>query len=105
MTAWHGKLGAASWKQNAARFLAGRAGTLVAKGSYVTATVTTSGAGATFITGGTIGRVTASASGVGRIVIDPTNREPAWVLAWMLSHMSLPECKAPKMQCSRQSHN
>ena len=50
----------------------------MAKGSYGTATVTTSGAGATFITGGTIGRVTASASGVGRIVIDPTNREPAW---------------------------
>jgi hypothetical protein len=47
----------------------------VAKGSYGTVTVTTNGAGSTFVTGGTIGRVTASASGVGRIVIDPTNRE------------------------------
>lgn len=52
-----------------------RAGNLVAKGSYNTVTVTTSGAGSTFITGGTIGTVQASASGVGRIVIDPTNRE------------------------------
>ena len=76
----------------------------MAKGSYGTATVTTSGAGATFITGGTIGRVTASASGVGRIVIDPTNREPAWVLALMVSHMLLPYCQAPKVQRTMQSH-
>jgi hypothetical protein len=46
----------------------------VAKGSYGAVAVTTNGAGSTFVTGGTIGRVTASASGVGRIVIDPTNR-------------------------------
>lgn len=45
----------------------------MAKGSYSTVTVTTTGAGSTFVTGGTIGTVTATASGVGRVVIDPTN--------------------------------
>ncbi len=57
------------------RALCCRAGNLLAKGNFNTVNVNTNGAGNTYITGGRIGRVTAAAGGVGRVVIDPTNGE------------------------------